>query len=520
MNNTPTARPKLHRTARGAAELIVDSFAGGGGASHGIQIALGRPPDIAINHNAEALAMHAENHPITRHFCESVWYVDPVEACAGRPVGLAWFSPDCKHFSKAKGGRPVEGKVRGLAWVAIRWARTVAPRVIVLENVEEFQTWGPLLSDGTPCPDRRGVTFRRWLAALRKCGYEVEVRVLRACDYGAPTSRKRLFIIARNDGAPIVWPQPTHGPEKVQRYRVAADCIDWSIPTNSIFGRTKPLADATLRRIARGIQRFVLDAAQPFIVPVTHAGDARVHSIDEPLRTVTGAHRGELALAVPLLVQTGYGERVGQLPRMLDLGAPLGTVVAGGAKHALAAVFLAKHYGGNYSGAGLAATAPLGTITTVDHHALVASTLIKLRGQCAGADIQQPAPTITAGGTHLAEVRVFFAKFVGAAPQVFINGEAYQIVDIGMRMLTPRELARAQGFPDTYRLEFAYKGKLLSKTAQVRMVGNAVCPPIAAALVAANYTPRSPRKRPRPHNKPNTNTTTQPPVERTSDDNA
>lgn len=403
-------------------EVIVDSFAGGGGASRGIEIALGRSPDIAINHDVEAIAMHAENHPATRHYCESVWRVDPVAACAGRPVGLAWFSPDCKHFSKAKGGKPVEQKVRGLAWVAIRWARTVAPRVIVLENVEEFQTWGPLLDDGRPCPERRGLTFQRWLAALRGCGYTVDVRELRACDYGAPTSRKRLFVVARNDGAPIVWPAPTHGPQRAKRYRTAADCIDWTLPTPSIFDRSKPLADATLRRIARGIARFVIDAQRPFIVPVTHAGADRVHSIGEPMRTVTGAHRGELALAVPTLVQTGYGERVGQAPRSLDLGAPLGTVVGGGVKHALAVAFLAKHYGGGYTGPGLPATAPLDTITTVDHHALVASTLIKLRGQCAGADMRQPAPTITAGGTHLAEVRVFLAQFVGEMKPIIIDG--------------------------------------------------------------------------------------------------
>lgn len=476
-------------------ELIVDNFAGGGGASHGIELATGRSPDIAINHNAEALAMHAANHPATRHYCESVWHVNPVEACAGRSVGLAWFSPDCKHFSRAKGGKPVEQKVRGLAWVAIRWARTVKPRVIFLENVEEFKTWGPLLADGTPCPARRGQTFERWLTALRNCGYVVDVRTLRACDYGAPTSRKRLFVIARNDGQPIVWPTPSHGPARAQGFRTAAECIDWTLPAPSIFGRRKPLADATLRRIARGIERYVLAAAQPFIVPVTHAGADRVHALGEPLRTVTGAHRGEFALVVPTLVQTGYGERVGQVPRVLALEKPLGTVVSGGTKHALAVAFLVKHYGGGYTGAGLAATSPLGTITTVDHHALVASTLIKLRGQCAGADLRQPAPTLTAGGTHLAEVRVFLTAFVGAAAApICINGEDYQIADIGMRMLTPRELARAQGFPDSYRIEQGVQAKPLSKTAQVRMIGNAVCPPIAAAIVAANVSPAKRRK--------------------------
>lgn len=339
----------------------------------------------------------------------------------------------------------------------------------------------------------KGLTFKRWLAALRKCGYEIEIRELRACDYGAPTSRKRLFIIARNDGQPIVWPTPTHGPKgsRLPTYRAAYECIDWSQPTPSIFGRKRPLAAATLRRIARGIDRFVINAAQPFIVPVTHAGgETRVHDITEPFRTITSAHRGELALAVPTLVQTGYGERPGQAPRTLDLHSPLGTVVGGGCKHALSVAFFAKHYGGCYTGPGIAADAPIDTITTVDHHALVASTLIKLRGQCAGADLHQPAPTITAGGTHLAEVRVFLQSYVGQQP-IKINGELYQIADIGMRMLTPRELARAQGFPDAYEIEHVARVKPLSKTAQVRMIGNSVCPPIAAALVAANFQPKN-----------------------------
>jgi DNA (cytosine-5)-methyltransferase 1 len=417
--------------------LIVDMFAGGGGASTGIHSALGRSPDIAIDHNAEAVAMHAKNHTTTRHYCADVWDVDPVKLCADQPVGLAWFSPDCKHFSRAKNGKPVERKVRGLAWLVIRWARHVSPRVIVLENVEEFQTWGPLQADGLPCLSRRGETYQHWLTALRKRGYVVEARVLRACDYGAPTGRKRLFVIARNDGAPIVWPTPTHGPMLLKRYGAAADCIDWTLPTPSIFGRPKPLVDATLRRIARGIQRFVVDASKPFIAPVT----ATFPPTNVDSRAVSA--------------------------------------------------FLVKHYGGNYIGAGLSMLAPLDTVTTVDHHALVVSTLVKLRGQCAGADIQLPAPTITAGGTHLAEVRVFLATHV-LTPQstkpIWVHGDAYQITDIGMRMLTPRELARAQGFPDSYVIDFNVKDKPLSKTAQVRMIGNAVCPPIAAAIVAANYT--------------------------------
>jgi DNA (cytosine-5)-methyltransferase 1 len=485
-------------------ELIVDSFAGGGGASLGIEMALGRSPDIAINHDPEAIAMHAANHPRTRHYCESVWEVDPAEATGGRRVALAWFSPDCKHFSKAKGGKPVDKGIRGLAWVAIRWAKAVRPRVIILENVEEFQDWGPILADGRPCPERRGLTFRRWLAQLQNAGYRVELRELRACDYGAPTTRKRLFVVARSDGGPIAWPAPTHGPGR-EPYRTAAECIEWALPCPSIFDRARPLAENTQRRIARGLRRYVLEAAQPFIVPVTHQGDDRVHGIHEPMRTVTSAHRGESALVAPSLIQASWGEREGQAPRALDLHRPLGTVVAGGIKHALVAAFLAKHYGGNYNGPGSSPARPFDTVTTVDHHALVASHLLKLRGECHGAPVDAPAPTLTAGGTHLAEVRAFLLKYYGkdGDPRlgeplhtvttkdrfglVTVHGTDYVIADIGMRMLVPRELARAQGFHDAYRLDLEVEGKPLSKTAQVRMIGNSVCPPLSRALVAAQF---------------------------------
>lgn len=497
-----------------ADELIVDSFAGGGGASLGIEMALGRSPDIAINHDPEAIALHAANHPETRHYCESVWDVSPRKATGGKPVGLAWFSPDCKHFSKAKGGKPVEKAIRGLAWVVIRWARDVQPRVIILENVEEFQTWGPLLEDGRPCPVQRGFTFRRWLAELRGLGYQVEHRELRACDFGAPTTRKRLFVIARRDGQPIVWPEPTHGPGRPTPYRTAADCIDWALPAPSIFERPRPLAENTLKRIARGIQRYVIDAPAPFLAPLTHHGDRRVHPVGEPFPTVTGAHRGELALIAPTLVQTGYGEREGQAPRSLDLHAPLGTVVAGGAKHALVSAFLAKHYGGVV---GSALSRPIDTVTSVDHHSLVASTMVKLRGGLADHHTtaqgwDAPAPTLTAGGTHLAEVRAFLTKYYGtgtgaalATPLdaitthdrfglVTVAGEDYAIADIGMRMLAPRELYRAQGFPDTYAIEIEHAGKPLTKTAQVRMCGNSVCPPMGAALVDANLCQPAPAR--------------------------
>jgi DNA (cytosine-5)-methyltransferase 1 len=493
-----------------SAELVVDNFAGGGGASSGIERAIGRPVDIAINHDPEAVAMHQRNHPQTLHLCESVWDVDPRHVCDGRPVGLAWFSPDCKHFSKAKGGKPVEKRIRGLAWVAVRWAATVAPRIICLENVEEFVTWGPLTADGRPCPRNRGREFRAFVNALQRLGYAVQWRELRACDYGAPTSRKRLFLVARRDGQPIAWPQPTHAASPargsgLQPWRTAAECIDWSLPCPSIFERDRPLAEATLRRIARGIRRYVIEAAEPFIVRIGHTGhgDAgKVSSLREPLSTITS--KAEHLLAVPTLVQCGYGERAGQAPRVPGLDKPLGTVV-GASKHALVAAFLAKHYGGNETpGAPLAA--PMSTITTQDHHALVAAHLLKLRGTSTGSAAAEPVPTISAQGTHIAEVRAFLVKFYGTGGQwagldepmhtlptrdrmglVTVAGQQYQIADIGMRMLQPRELARAQGFAEDYHLEHLDNGRRLPKHAQVRMIGNSVCPPVAEALVRANY---------------------------------
>jgi DNA (cytosine-5)-methyltransferase 1 len=489
-------------------ELVVDNFAGGGGASLGIEWALGRSPDIAVNHDPEAIAMHTANHPETRHYCESVWDIDPRFVTNGRSVGLAWFSPDCTFHSKARGGQPFldrnkARRRRGLAWIVIRWAKAVRPRIIFLENVEEFEAWGPLLDDGTPCPLRRGDTFRRWVAQLRNLGYAVEWRQLRACDYGAPTTRKRLFLVARCDGQPIAWPEPTHGPGRLP-YRTAAECISWELPCPSIFGRKRPLAEKTLARIARGLRRYVIDAAEPFIVPVTHHGDLRTYGIHEPMRTVTGAKRGEHALVSPTLIQQSWGERVGQAPRALDIHAPLGTVVGGGIKHALVSAFLAKHYGG-HEGPGSTPARPLDTVTVRDHHALVASNLVKLRGECHGADVAAPAPTVTAGGTHLAEVRAFLLKYYRAEGDprlelplhtittkhrfglVTVHGIDYAIVDIGMRMLVPRELFRAQSFPDTYRIDVGPDGKALSKTAQVRMCGNSVPPVMARVLVAANY---------------------------------
>lgn len=554
--------PKSHFAF--APELIVDLFAGGGGASEGIKQAFGRDPDIAINHDAVAVSMHEANHPGTRHYVSDVFEVDPVEATGGRPVGMLWASPDCKHFSKAKGSKPRSKKIRSLAWVVVKWAKAVRPRVIILENVEEFITWGPLARNGQPCPDRKGQTFARWIAQLRGCGYRVEWRELRACDFGAPTIRKRFFLIARCDHLPIRWPSPTHGkPDnlsvlrgKLAPWRTAAECIDWSIPCPSIFlttvearalGVKRPLADATMRRIAKGIDRFVLQAARPFIVPVTHTGSDRVNDIDEPLRTVTCATRGEHALVAPTLIQTGYGEREGQEPRAPGIDKPLGTVVAGGVKHAAVAGFLTKYRAdsagadaeapfptitcagspprpggnpplaiiaahldqanaGNYDGAGRSAEDPLSTATaTGAQQRVVASTLVKLRGTSNAADVDELLHTVSAQGFHHAEVRAFLIKFYGQGGQhseladpmhtvptrdrmglVTVDGTDYEIADIGLRMLTPRELFRAQGFPDTYQITTGADGRKFTKDQQVRACGNSVCPPIAKALVSAN----------------------------------
>ncbi len=440
-------------------ELIVDNFAGGGGASMGIEMALGRGVDIAINHDPQALAMHEANHPHTRHYQADVFEVDPVEACGGKRVGLAWFSPDCKHFSKAKGARPVDRKIRSLAWVAVRWAKAVRPRVIILENVEEFQDWGPLLPDGRPCPARKGLTFRRFVRALEAEGYAVDWRELRACDYGAPTIRKRLFLIARCDGAPIVWPEPTHGDPSSRAVRngrlspwlTAAECIDWSHPCPSIFERPRPLAENTLRRIARGIHRFVLEAAEPFIVKTNHTADGyecfRGQGLREPMQTVT-AHANGAALVVPSV----------------------------GTRRDLVAAFLAKHYGGNYTGPGWPLNRPISTVTARDHHALVAAMLAPYYGSGSGTtgrDLRLPVPTVTTRD-RLQLVTVS------------IDGRDYVLTDIGMRMLQPRELYRAQGFPDEYVIAPRVNGRPLSKSAQVRMCGNSVSPVLARHLVEAN----------------------------------
>jgi DNA (cytosine-5)-methyltransferase 1 len=497
--------PILRATFIRPDELVVDNFAGGGGASTGIEAALGRPVDMAINHSPEAIAMHKANHPNTRHFCENIWEVDPKEACGGRPVGLAWFSPDCTHFSRAKGSVPLKKEIRGLAWVVIRWARDVHPRIIILENVEEFQTWGPLTEDNRPDKSRTGETFREWCAALTDLGYIISFHTLVAADYGAPTTRKRLFLVARCDGVESAFPEKTHGVGREHRWIPASEIIDWSLACPSIFERSKPLKEATLRRIAAGIKRFVLESANPFVILLTHQGGDRGRSTDEPMATITAAHRSELALISPTLITQGFGERVGQAPRVPGLDKPLGTVVAQGTKHALVAAFLAKHYGG-VTGQTLERT--IGTVTAVDHHSLATAFLTKFYGTSrAGCSCEEPVPTITGGaaGGHMAEVRAFLVKYYGTGGQlqdlfsplhtvtnkarfglVTVAGEQYEIADIGMRMLQPHELYAAQGFPDDYEICPEFNGKPLTKTAQVSLAGNSVCPPVAAALVQAN----------------------------------
>ena len=466
--------------------LIIDSFAGGGGASTGIELALGRSPDVAINHDAEAISMHEANHPDTRHYNCNVWHADPMDVAGRRRVGLAWFSPDCTHHSKAKGGKPVSAGRRDLAWVVVLWAKRVRPEVLMLENVEEFRDWGPLTQDNRPCKERRGQTFRKWVSELERLGYKVETKELRACDYGAPTIRKRLFVIARCDGNPIVWPEPTHGAPDDPRvlsgdlatYVTAADIIDWSVPCPSIFESKeeikeklgisvrRPLADPTLARIARGVKRYVTGESRPYIVR---------------------SHRGA---ALPALVQTGYGERQGQAPRALDPGAPLGTMVAGGSKHGVVAAFLAQHNAGPgmVNSTGRAADTPLSTLTTRgSQQGVVSASLLSLHGKARrDAKIEGSHPTLCAGGTHSALVQHFLEAHGGTAGPIEIDGETYHVADIGMRMLNVEEMYRAQGFPEGYIYDRGADGTPLTKTAQTRMVGNSVSPPVAAALVAAN----------------------------------
>jgi DNA (cytosine-5)-methyltransferase 1 len=502
-------------------ELIVDNFAGGGGASTGIELATGYSVDIAINHDPEAIKMHKANHPNTKHYCENVWAVDPVKACKGHPVALAWFSPDCKHFSKAKGGKPKDKNIRGLAWVACRWAGLVRPRVIMLENVEEFKTWGPLGRRHHPIKAKQGKTFEKFVQQLTDLGYEVQCRELIAADYGAPTMRKRFFMIARCDGKPIVFPEPTHGPSDseavkeglVKPYVGAYTQLDFSLPCPSIFDTSeeikkkygiravRPLAPKTMERIARGLKKFVLDNPEPFIIQCNHGGERRPNDIRKPMPTITGKHGygiveptlapymgtnttnhpggkckdpihtittgNQQCLISPTLIQyhseTAQGEVRGQ-----TIEDPIMTV-DGSNRYGLVTSFLSKFY---KSGIGQDEREPLHTITTsAGHFGEVRAFLIKYYGQGTGQDIKEPLDTVTA--------RDRFGL-------VTIEGVDYQIVDIGLRMLEPRELYGCQGFPDDYIIDHDYTGKTYPRSEQVRRCGNAVCPPIPAALVRAN----------------------------------
>ncbi len=609
-------------------EIIVDNFAGGGGASTGIELATGRVVDIAINHDPDAILMHRTNHPHTMHYQASVWDVDPVEVCRGRPVGLAWFSPDCKHFSKAKGGKPVDKNIRGLAWIVLRWAGTVRPRVIILENVEKFQTWGPVRR-GHPVKSKTGQTFRQWLGQLEALGYTVEWRELVAADYGAPTTRKRFFLIARSDERPIVWPEPTHAPADSQEvkagtkkpWRSAAEIIDWNLPTPSIFATkeevrerygvaaVRPLARNTMRRVARGVDKFVIRSASPFLVIVNHAGEFRGQGLAEPIQTITAKHGygvaspvmapltmhnnqnavgtsitdpvntitgtgagGHQMLITPTLAaigQTGGGDRCRSMeepthtqvskaeecvvcPAMIQYHTeqtervrgqgvtdPIMTIDASN-RYGLAAATLTKYYNGDhnqdaaaplhtittrdregvtvanlskfYGGVvGAAASDPLPTVTAVDHNALQTAHMVKMKGTNLGGQAQDPLQTITAGGGHHGVVATRIVKAepgadlqnwpkIRAALNEFcdyhledtevilfsIGGAWYFMADIGLRMLTPRELYRANGFPDDYKIDRDYTGKEYGKTKQVARCGNAVPPPFATALVRAN----------------------------------
>lgn len=518
-------------------EIFVDNFAGGGGASTGIEIAIGRNVDIAINHDPDAIAMHRANHPNSKHYCEDVWEVDPVEACEGKPVALAWFSPDCKHFSRAKGGKPVDNNIRGLAWVSIRWALLVRPRVIMLENVPEIQTWCPLGADNRPIKERSGETFNGFIKILttglakshpafieccdalhidinsieadrlsRGLGYKVEYRELMSCDYGAPTTRTRFYMVARCDGKPIVWAKPTHAPKnskavkkgELKPYRTAAECIDWSIPAQSIFERDKPLAENTLRRIAKGIKKFVIDNPEPFII--NYKFDNPPEDINKPLSTITSVNNHYVV--APTLIQY-HGEQNESEVRGQELTEPLMTVDTS-PRYALSVAHIMKNYAGNYQGAGSAADAPLNTITTKDHNSLVTAHILTLRNNMDGQLIDEPLSTISCSGAHHAEVQAFLVKYFsnGSAKPVdepldtvttrdrfalvTIHGEEYIITDIRMRMLQPRELFNAQGFPEEYIIDKDADGHAYSKTKQVARCGNAVTPPVATALVRAN----------------------------------
>lgn len=578
-------------------EIIVDSFAGGGGASTGIELATGRVVNVAINHDPDAILMHRTNHPHTEHYQASVWDVDPVEVCRGRKVGLLWASPDCKHFSKAKGGKPVDKNIRGLAWIVLRWAGTVRPRVIMLENVEEFQTWGPVRK-GKPVKKLTGKTFHKWLSQLQNLGYAVEWRELVAADYGAPTTRKRFFLIARCDGLPITWPEPTHAPADSQEvkagkkkpWRSAAEIIDWTLPCPSIFdtreqvrekhglNAQRPLRPNTMRRVTRGVDKFVIKSGNPFLVIVNHAGEFRGQSLGDPLQTITAKHGygvanpvmapltmhnnenavgtaitdpvntitgsgagGHQMLITPTLAaigQTSGGDRGRNVtepthtqvskaeecvvcPAMIQYHTEQSEHVRGQAvtdpimtidasnRYGIAAATLTKYY--NTCQHGQDVNEPLHTIMAKDREGVTLASLVKMKGTNLGGPATEPVQTITAGGGHHGVVTTEVTEATPGAdlrnwPKIraalneycgyklednevilfLIGGAWYFMADIGLRMLTPRELYRANGFPDDYKIERDYQGNVYGKTKQVARCGNAVPPPFATALVRAN----------------------------------
>lgn len=572
-------------------EIIVDNFAGGGGASTGIEIATGMAVAIAINHDPAAILMHKTNHPYTEHLQASVWDVDPKTVCRGRPVGLAWFSPDCKHFSKAKGAALVDRKIRGLAWITLRWAAEVRPRVIILENVEEFQTWGPVRK-GKPVKKLAGTTFRKFIRQLEELGYTVEYRDLIAADYGAPTSRKRFYMIARCDGKPIVWPKPTHsktGADGLPRWRSAAEIIDWSLPCPSVFATkaeimdryglkaVRPLAKNTMRRIIRGVDKFTIRSGKPFIVPTGYGerkGQApRVHDMDAPFPTVVGTGKenlckpllapvtvtntsnsvggtvgepvhtvttaGNQMLVTPFLAECNHsgGGHVAPVTdahktitakhtggivapaliqyhteqtehvRASGLGTPIHTVDASN-RYGLTCANLVEYY---TCGRPLDVQEPMHTVTSHDREAVVAAHVVKFKGDNLGHGADEPMQTVTTSAGEFAVCKVYLAKMHGgdelgywplirdllnefcgytlAEDEVLlleISGALYYIADIGLRMLSPRELYNAMGFPPDYIIDRDYEGNEYKKSAQVARCGNAVCPPVASALVRAN----------------------------------
>ena len=541
-------------------EIIVDNFAGGGGASIGIELACGRPVAIAINHDPDAILLHKTNHPYTEHLQASVWDVDPVEVCRGRPVGLAWFSPDCKHFSKAKGAALVDRNIRGLAWIVLRWAALVRPRVIMLENVEEFQTWGPVRK-GKPVKSKAGQTFRKWKQQLSDLGYTIDHRELVAADYGAPTTRKRFVLVARCDGKPIVWPEPTHGPRdseavkagKLLPWRSAAEIIDWTIPGYSIFDSkqeimerygvkaVRPLAENTMRRVIRGGDKFTIQSGKPFIVPTGYGerkGQApRVHDIEEPVPTVvsttkqnlcqpimapftfsnTGGSTGADAGYPVHTIRTAGGQILSSASliqyhteqtenvRASGLDNPINTV-DGSNRYGLTCANLVEYYG---NGVPLDLSEPMHTVTAHDREALTAAQIVEFKGQDIGQSVSAPLRTITSSAGEFAECRAVLVKYGGTFghwPEIrellnrhcgyhladdevillLIGGVYYYIADITLRMLTPRELYKAMGFPPDYIIDHDYMGNAYGKTKQVARCGNAVCPPLAEAMVRAN----------------------------------